>query len=61
MVEIGIPPHVVNRVLNHALDPITAAYDHHTYRNEIGEALARWAAELERIVEQRPSVVALTR
>ena len=51
---LGIDRDLVNAILNHAMGPVEAAYDHYSYEDEKRDALARWAAELERIVEQRP-------
>ena len=47
---IGINRDVANRVLNHAVGPIDAAYDHHDYFEEKRAALQRWADELQKIV-----------
>jgi integrase len=50
MAGLGIPKDHVNRVLNHAVGPITEAYDLHSYLPEKRAALATWAREVERIV-----------
>jgi integrase len=50
MAGLGIPKDHANRVLNHAIGPVTEAYDRHDYMPEKATALARWADELDRIV-----------
>ena len=42
----------VNRVLNHAIGPVTAAYDHHDYLPEKSAALQAWSDELSSITGQ---------
>ena len=46
MAGLRISKEIVNRVLNHAVGPISAAYDHHSYLEEKRDALQRWADEL---------------
>lgn len=50
MAGLKISKEIVNRVLNHAVGPVTAAYDHHHYKDEKTEALQLWADDLQRIV-----------
>lgn len=54
MAEMGIPDHVVDRILNHSVTRSTRAkhYDRYTYMKEKTEALEAWGAEVIRIVEQ---------
>ena len=61
MAALGVPKDHVNKVLNHATGPVTAAYDQWSYLPEKTEALRRWSDELERIVGQgrEPKVVEL--
>jgi integrase len=59
MTALGIPREIITRALNHGVPGLQRVYDHHDYTREIGEALQRWADELERIVAQRPTVLAL--
>jgi len=60
MAGLGIPKEHVNRVLNHAMNPVTEAYDRWLYLPEKAAALQAWADELQRIVEQGAAkVVAL--
>lgn len=49
MAEMGTPPHVVERILNHTsgtMTPIARVYNRHAYEAEMREALERWAASL---------------
>jgi integrase len=56
MVRLGVSEEVVGRVLNHAAKGVTArVYALHTYAPEKRSALDRWAAELMRAVEGRPT------
>ncbi len=50
---LGFPPHVVERVLNHALVGMMKVYQRHDFDKEKRAALVAWAAELTRIVEGR--------
>jgi integrase len=45
-----VEPFIIGRVVNHSEVGITARYDHHDYRDEKREALARWDARLAQIV-----------
>jgi hypothetical protein len=51
MTSAGISRLTVSKVLNHAENGITAVYDRHSYDQEKLQALERWAATLERIIE----------
>ena len=50
MNELGIPPHVVERALNHTMQGVMAIYNRADYLEERKAALAAWGAEVERIV-----------
>ena len=52
MAELGIPDHVVDRLLNHSVARSTRArhYDRYSYEKEKAEALAAWSEYLERAV-----------
>lgn len=53
MAEIGIAPHVIEKVLNHAtgqISGVAAVYKRHSYNREKAEALNAWAQALETIV-----------
>lgn len=56
MVRLGIPETIVGRVLNHAAQGVTAkVYALHSYAPEKRNALDRWAAEIMRTVEGKPT------
>jgi integrase len=62
MAALGIPKEYVNRVLNHAVGPVTAHYDQWAYLPEKRKALQDWADGLESIVGRGEGrVVALRR
>ncbi len=42
---------VISKVLNHAEGGVTKVYDRHRYEPEKRQALERWGARLEAIVE----------
>ena len=53
MAEIGIAPHVIEKVLNHStgqISGVAAVYNRHTYLREKTEALNAWARALNAIV-----------
>jgi integrase len=47
--RLGVPPHISERVLNHAQPGIVATYDVYAYGAEKREALERWAAHLRKL------------
>jgi len=54
MAEIGIAPHVIEKVLNHAtgqISGVAAVYNRHQYLREKTDALAAWSRSLASIVE----------
>lgn len=51
--SLGIAPHVVEKVLNHALEGVMAIYNRAEYETERAEAMQRWADELDRLVTVR--------
>lgn len=53
--EIGIGPHVVEKILNHRLAGVMAIYNHAEYESERAEAMQRWADELDTIVNRWPN------
>jgi integrase len=60
MAEIGIAPHVIEKVLNHStgqISGVAAVYNRHTYLREKTDALNAWARALEAIVEPSESNV----
>jgi integrase len=60
MAEIGVPPHIVEAVLNHisgAKASVAGTYNRATYAAEKKAALERWTAHIEGIVAGRPGTV----
>jgi integrase len=60
MAEIGIAPHVIEKVLNHStgqISGVAAVYNRHTYLREKTDALNAWARALEAIVHAGDSNV----
>jgi integrase len=53
--DIGILPHIVEALLNHAKTGIAAHYNHARYEAEKRAALIRWAAHIEGTVAEKPS------
>jgi integrase len=57
MAAAGVPPHVVERVLNHVsgvTGGLVGVYQHHEYRLERAAALEAWGARLAEIVKSCP-------
>ena len=53
MAALGVPPHVVERVLNHrtgTLGGVAGIYNRFAYRPEMAEALERWAQHIESLI-----------
>jgi integrase len=50
LASLRISRDLTNQLLNHVIDPVTAAYDYHDYLPEKRESLQTWADELDRIV-----------
>jgi integrase len=66
MAEMGVPPHVVDKLLNHvsgSIRGVAAVYNRHGYTDERRRALDAWAQRLVAIVgdEPRSNVIALGR
>jgi hypothetical protein len=66
MAEMGIAPHVVDKLLNHvsgSIRGVAAVYNRHGYTDERRRALDAWARRLTAIVdgEPRTNVVAFGR
>ena len=54
MAALGVPPHVVEAVLNHksgTIKGVAAVYNRYTYAAEKRDALDRWAAHVAKIVK----------
>lgn len=48
--RVGVKPHIAERTLGHAIPGVAGIYDRHAYFDEIGDALAQLAGQIERIV-----------
>ena len=59
LIGLGIGHDLVNRLLNHAMGPIEAAYNQHGYLPEKAEALRSWADQLDRVAAITENVVEL--
>jgi integrase len=57
--ELGYPPHVVEKVLNHTLQGVQAVYNQHDYLAEKRDALEAWANRLRAIFDPSYNVVPL--
>ena len=58
MAGLGIPPHVVEAVLNHksgTIKGVAAVYNRYSYATEKREALDAWARRLDAIVNPAPA------
>ncbi|MDP3158668.1 MAG: tyrosine-type recombinase/integrase [Reyranella sp.] len=54
---MGVPPFIVEKMLNHSFDGMMAVYNHATYDDERRAALEAWSASLLALVETRPADV----
>ncbi len=58
---MGIPPYVVEKMLNHTFGGVMAVYNHATYDTERREGLEAWSSWLAKMVQpERANVVALS-
>jgi integrase len=60
MAEMGVPPHVADMILNHAVKGAPKSrqhYDTHHYIPEKREALTRWVARLTKVLGYDPNLV----
>jgi integrase len=48
--SFGVPPHVVEKIMNHAMQGVMAIYNRAEYETERTEAMQKWADELDRIL-----------
>jgi hypothetical protein len=55
---LGVPVHVAELVLGHALTGIVATYDRYTYLAEKRDALNRWEAHVLQVVGGTPTATA---
>jgi integrase len=54
---MGVPPYIVERMLNHIFDGVMAVYNHATYEAERRQALGAWSTWLKGLVEKQPADV----
>lgn len=57
MAQLGVAPHVVEKILNHSTGTfagVAGVYNRFEYRKEMREALAMWAARLKRLLKAKP-------
>jgi integrase len=54
---MGVPPYIVERMLNHIFDGVMAVYNHATYDAERRQALDAWSAWLAGFIGKRPAGV----
>jgi integrase len=48
--DLGVAPHIVERMLNHTMQGVMKVYNRAEYADERRDAANKWAVELERIV-----------
>ena len=63
MAEIGIPPHIVEAVLNHVSGSkagVAGTYNRATYQPEKKAALERWADHVDRLVTGNTAKIVVT-
>jgi integrase len=64
LADIGIPPHIVEQILNHQSGHragVAGVYNKSLYRNEVAHALARWDQHIAAIVSGEPNNIATLR
>ena len=59
MSRAGVPSNHAERCLGHVITGVEGTYDRHSYRDEMARSYESLAAQIERIVDPRPNVVAL--
>ena len=59
MEDAGILPHIAERLLGHVLGKIEGTYNHKDYSVEKADALVKWAAYIDGIINPSPKLVAL--
>ena len=55
--DMGVPPHIVEKMLNHSCDGMMAVYNRATYDAERRQALEAWSAWLATFAGSRPADV----
>ena len=59
MARLGVAPHVADKILNHVagtISGIAAVYQRHEFLNERRDALERWSAHVEGLLQEREAV-----
>jgi hypothetical protein len=54
MARLGVPPHIADKILNHqsgTISGVAAVYQRHEFFAERKEALDRWSAHVNQIVQ----------
>jgi integrase len=54
MARLGVPPHVADKILNHqsgTISGVAAVYQRHEFLAERKEALDRWGAHVEHVIQ----------
>ena len=55
MARLGVAPHIADKILNHAsgtISGVAAVYQRHEFMEERRDALDRWSAHVERILDE---------
>ncbi|MGR9154842.1 tyrosine-type recombinase/integrase [Rhizobium leguminosarum] len=52
--DLGVAPHTVEAILNHARVGVASHYNHARYEKEKREALLRWERHIKKIISARP-------
>jgi integrase len=55
MARLGVAPHVADKILNHAsgtISGVAAVYQRHEFMQEREDALKRWSAHVDRILDE---------
>jgi len=55
MARLGVAPHIADKILNHAsgtISGVAAVYQRHEFMREREDALERWSAHVERILDE---------
>lgn len=55
MNELGVAPHVVEKILNHSMQGVMAVYNKAEYTDERCAAMQKWGDEVARIVREQAS------
>jgi integrase len=56
MGDIGILPHIVEKILGHTMQGVMAVYNRNDYPNEQRDALIKWADRIELLARKEPKV-----